>query len=144
MATLLLGENGQQFVPPGMVKAFQVVGNGTALASGAAEAAGERSDGRLIFTDFAFTMPRIRAGERLLEVVNEGVQPHEILIKRLDPGKTLVDALAFARRPVGQPPYDDAGGLLVVERGERSWMTVDLIAGRYVAVCYFVDPNSGK
>ncbi|HEU5315003.1 MAG TPA: MMPL family transporter [Chloroflexota bacterium] len=138
MVTLLHDEAGQQVTPQGMVKPFQVVG-----AAPRAERA-ERSDGRLVFTDFAFSLPRIRPGERVLEVVNEGVQPHEVLFKRLKTGATLNDARAYALRPAGPAPYEDAGGLLMVERGERAWMKVDMAPGSYVALCYFPDPNSGK
>ena len=141
MTTLLLGPDGQQFVPQGMVKPFRVV---AAANSAAAQPAPPRAEAELTLADFAYIIPPIRPGQHVLKLVNVGQEPHEILVKRLASGKTQADALAFVLDPRGTPPYDDAGGLLVFPGGESTWMTFDLPAGQYVGICYFREPTSGK
>ena len=126
MTTLLLGPDGQQFVPQGMVKPFRVV---AAANSAAAQPAPPRAEAELTLADFAYIIPPIPPGQHVLKLVNVGQEPHEILVKRLASGKTQADALAFVLDPRGTPPYDDAGGLLVFPGGESTWMTFDLPGG---------------
>ncbi|MBV9595559.1 MAG: hypothetical protein JOZ87_01760 [Chloroflexi bacterium] len=140
MATLLLGQDGQQYVPTGMIKTFRVVGP----AQTPAAAPPLPGDQRIVLSDFAFGIPQLQAGQQTLELQNVGSQPHEILVKRLEPGHDLKDALNFVIAPVGTPPYSDAGGFLVFPGGETTSLTLDLSPGPYVAICYFRDPASGK
>ena len=82
--------------------------------STAAQPAPPQAEAELTLADFAYVIPPIRPGQHILKLVNVGQEPHEILVKRLAPGKTQADALAFVLDPQGTPPYDDAGGLLRV------------------------------
>ena len=140
MATLLLGEDGQQYVPTGMIKTFEVV----APSSAPAPVAPLPGDQQVILSDFAFGMPELQAGQQTLRLRNVGSQPHEMLVKRLDGTHDVADALNFVLRPVGQPPYSDAGGFLVFPSGQTTSVSLNLSAGRYVAICYFRDAASGK
>jgi hypothetical protein len=139
MATLLLSEAGQQYVPTGVFKTFKVTAN-TAATTPAPLPGNEE----IVLADFAFGIPQLAAGQHTLQLNNVGKEPHEILVKRLDEGRTLADALTFVLRPVGTPPYGDAGGLLVFPGGERTALTLDLQPGPYVAICYFRDAATGK
>jgi hypothetical protein len=140
MATLLLGQDGQQYVPSGMVKTFRVV----APAQAPAATPPLPGDEQIILADFAFGIPQLQPGQHTLQLRNVGVQPHEILVKRLENGHDLQDALNFVITPAGTPPYSDAGGFLVFAGGETTSLTLDLAPGPYVAICYFRDPASGK
>jgi hypothetical protein len=140
MATLLLGQDGQQYVPTGMIKTFRVVAPSQAQTTPSSFP----GDQQIVLSDFAFGIPELQSGPRTLQLRNVGAQPHEILVKRLDDGHNLTDALNFVITPVGVPPYSDAGGFLVFPSGETTSLTLDLSPGPYVAICYFRDPTSGK
>ncbi|HET6317237.1 MAG TPA: hypothetical protein VFG86_12315 [Chloroflexota bacterium] len=139
MSTLLLGEDGMQFVPKGMFKTFRVT-----RAVAPPVTTPMPGDDRIVLADFAFGIPNLTAGSHTLRLDNVGKEPHEILVKRLAPRKTLADSLAFVVNPVGTPPYGDAGGLLVFPGGESTTMDLDLAPGQYVAICYFREPVSSK
>jgi hypothetical protein len=140
MATLLLGQDGQQYVPAGMTKTFRVVAPTTTPA----DAPPLPGDQQVVLSDFAFGIPELQSGQQALQLRNVGSQPHEILVKRLEAGHDLKDALNFVITPSGTPPYSDAGGFLVFPGGETTSLTLDLSPGPYVAICYFRDPASGK
>jgi len=130
-------------VPPGVYKLFKVV---SAPAVPAA-ALPQRDDGELIMLDYAYTLPRITAGEHTYKLINNGNDPHEILIRQILPGKTLADSVAYVENPGGlPPPYDEtgSGGALVFGAGKSAWMTLDLTPGSYIGICFVVEPKSGK
>jgi hypothetical protein len=139
MVTLLLGEDGFQYVPPGMFKPFRVVPASTPPTS-----APLPGDEVLRLEDFGFGIPQLSAGSHTLRLDNVGKVPHEILVKRMAPETTLGDALAFVLTPVGTPPYADAGGALVFPGGQSVSMTLELAPGQYVAICYFRDSATRK
>ena len=143
MATLLLGQDGQQYVPGGMIKTFRVVRPRHRPLPDAAPPP-LPGDQQILLSDFAFGIPQLQSGQQTLQLRNVGSEPHEMLVKRLDNGHDLKDALNFVISPVGTPPYSDAGGFLVFPGGETTSLTLDLSPGPYVAICYFRDPASGK
>lgn len=104
--------------------------------------------GTVVMSDFAFTLPvgTVKPGKSYWTVVNEGMQPHEFNIVRLQPGKTPADISAFfAGPPMGPPPFVSAGGFNGVERGGDGIAVLDLQAGEYAAICNIPDVNgSGK
>jgi hypothetical protein len=144
MATLLLGQDGQQYVPTGMIKTFRVDPPPQPVAATNAAPPPLPGAQQIILSDFAFGIPRLQSGEQTLQLRNVGSEPHEILVKRFENGHGLKDALNFVISPVGTPPYSDAGGFLVFPGGETTSLTLDLLPGPYVAICYFRDPTSGK
>lgn len=132
-------------VPPGLVKVFRVVAPPGPQAADALPATQE--DGVVHMLDFRYTLPEITPGEHTYRLVNEGQQPHEILIRRINPGNTLADVQAYIRDPGGQPPpYDEqgSGGALVDEPGSTEWMSLDLPVGDYVGICFVTEPSTGK
>jgi hypothetical protein len=130
-------------VPPGVYKLFRVVPAPPAPAT----ALPQRDDGELEMLDYSYTLPRMTSGEHTYKLVNKGVDPHEILIRQILPGKTLADSIAYVENPAGlPPPYDEfgSGGALVFEGGTTAWMTLDLTPGDYVGICFVVEPRTGK
>jgi hypothetical protein len=94
--------------------------------------------------DFQYTMPdEIRAGRQTWKVVNDGAQPHELVLHKLAPGKTAEDVIAFFHHSQGAPPFADAGGMQGLPQGEAGWAHLDLAPGSYVAICYIPDRASG-
>lgn len=120
----------------------------TAAPASAAAVRLPETVGTVVMRDFAFTLPvgTVKPGRSYWTVVNEGVQPHEFNIVRLQPGKTPADITAFfAGPPMGPPPFVSAGGFNGVERGGGGIAVLDLQAGEYAAICNIPDMNgSGR
>lgn len=109
--------------------------------------------GRVDMADFTFTqVPPMDSGPVVLEVINSGREPHEMVIIRLE-GVTLDSALAImmappppeGAAPSGPPPFRFAGGLQAIMPGQRAWATVDLPPGNYALVCFIPSgANEGR
>ena len=122
-------DDGVPHVAKGMIKPFQVTGN--------------VADVRM--RDFSFEQPpSFSAGPTTVKVINEGPQPHEWALVKLQAGKTLDDFVNFSQSPDGPPPFDSAGGFQAIDAGGTGWVKMDLTAGTYVALCFVPDPSSGK
>jgi uncharacterized cupredoxin-like copper-binding protein len=96
-------------------------------------------------TDYGITMPRQLAGDAVLEVNNQGQEPHELALISLPTGVSMADALrelhedhAQGNKPTSMPV---AGGAAVVSPGQTAIVRLNLDAGRYLAVCYVPGPN---
>ena len=94
--------------------------------------------------DFSFILPpEIKPGPQVWQVVNEGPQPHELLIIKLAEGKSMADVQAFEESAHGEPPFTSIGGFQAINPGASGWLHLDLEPGNYVAYCYVPDPASG-
>ena len=127
------------YMAKGMVQPFKVTGG-----SSSTEPA---SDVAVTLKEYTFEVPTaLKAGTHTFKVSNQGAQPHEMILFRLAEGKTLADMQAFVSNPDpgGPPPGDMAGGALAIGPGMRSWTTVDLQPGNYVAVCFIPDSGDGR
>jgi hypothetical protein len=123
----------------GMVRQLVVVpspgGNGKEPAA----------DGRIVLSDYAFAIsPTLRSGRHTLRVENAADQPHELVIERLIPGKTMDDLMAWAKRMEGPPPVEPNGGTTVIAPGGVNLMTATFVPGTYVLVCFAADRSDGK
>ncbi len=142
MLCLVSGEDGVPHMAKGMLKPIQVVARKS-------QAVGQepKSDVSIVLKDFRFEMPaEIKAGRLTWKVTNQGPQPHEIIIVKLLPGKTLDDVMAFLQTYEGEPPVEDAaaGEVAVMGPGQTGWVNLDLSAGDYVALCHVPDAATGK
>lgn len=123
----------------GMVSMTKVVDKGGRAATA------PQANLTVTMRDFSFDLPeRIKAGQQVWKVINEGPQPHEIALIKLAPGKTMDDVAAFMHDPMGPPPFEDAGGMQGLSTGSVGYFHVDLQPGAYVALCHIPDPASGK
>jgi hypothetical protein len=124
----------------GMYKFFTVTGPSNANQVGQPQA-----DGQVTLRDFSIVLPAsIPAGPLMLQVTNQGSQPHEMGLLKLMPGKTMQDALAFLQKPAGPPPFGDAGGMGALNPGMSGWVKLNLASGNYVALCFVPDRTTGK
>jgi hypothetical protein len=98
--------------------------------------------------DFAFATPLggVPSGQTTIKVVNQGAQPHELVLVHLAAGKTVQDMITWvhASAPLSAAPFTPAGGMGVIAPGTTSWMLLNLRPGEYVAYCYVLDPATGK
>lgn len=95
--------------------------------------------------DFGFApSQRLTAGRQMIRVVNDGAQPHEIVMFQLLPGKTVADLQAWQMEIKGPPPARLVGGTVGLGRGGEALMDVALEAGNYVFTCFIPDAKDGK
>jgi uncharacterized cupredoxin-like copper-binding protein len=124
----------------GMVKPIEVIAASAEIGT----LTQPKADATVKLQDFSFIIPaEVKAGKQTWQIINEGTQPHEIMLIRLAEGKTLADAQAFAQAPHGQPPFSSIGGFQGINPGSSGWLNLDLQPGDYVALCYIPDPASG-
>ncbi len=99
-----------------------------------------REDVRLGLTSYDFRVSgKLRAGRRVLRVENLVAEPHEVDVVRLLPGKTRRDLEAWLSDTHLPPPFEAAGGSMVLDRGEVSYVTLDLRSGDYALICFVPD-----
>lgn len=94
--------------------------------------------------DFSFTLTEpIEAGMREFVVVNRGPHEHHVAVARLRAGMGLREILASYSDPDTPESYDVVGGTAGIGPGGINVARVLLEPGRYVLVCFMVDPASG-
>ena len=55
--------------------------------------------------NFGFTVDApLKAGHHTIRVLNEGPDPHDLVMVKLEPGKTLDDLRSWLQGPDGPPP----------------------------------------
>ena len=137
LVCLVEGADGESHLAKGMIAPLTV--------TDAPAAAAPVTDLVATLRDFSFELPSLPAGQATVRVVNEGPQPHEWGIVRLADGVGAEEALAFfSVPPAGPPPFSAAGGIQAFEAGATGWLTLDLSAGSYLAVCFVPDAASGQ
>jgi CHRD domain len=104
-------------------------------------------------TEYSFSgPPTIPGGLTRVELSNEGKQQHDLLLFRLDEGKTLQDiiagfqAAAAAGVEATPPPWVKLyGGIAGVRPGERRSYVIDLLPGNYAMLSFgeFLKTRSG-
>lgn len=108
---------------------------------------------RLLDYSFAFDAP-LRAGRHVIRVENAGVEPHDLVLMKLAPGKTAEDIRTWlnperARRAdQAEDPAPSlesigtlAGGIAVIAPGMESFFEADFIPGEYVLICMTTAPD---
>jgi len=93
--------------------------------------------------DFMFDLPAsLPAGKNVIKVTNEGPEPHEFNILRLEDGKSADDVLKFLNGEAGgPPPFAPVGGMNGLDVGLSGYAELDLKPGRYVAICNIPSPK---
>jgi hypothetical protein len=134
----------------GEVKAFVVHG-----AVPAARPAAPEASTVVRLMDFSFDVDStLRAGRHTIRVENAGVEPHDLVLMKLAPGRTLEDVQTVmnperARRTdkpadpslsfesLGMP----AGGIAAIGQGMESFFEAEFSAGDYVLICMATAPD---
>ena len=137
----------------GEVKPFVVHAAGA--RGGDREAAPEASMAiRLLDFSFTFEAPP-NAGRHTIRVENAGREPHDLVLLKLAPGKSVDDVRTWlnperARRTdpggdEGPPPLESLGSLLggiaAIGPGMEAFFEADLTPGEYVLVCMATAPD---
>jgi uncharacterized cupredoxin-like copper-binding protein len=100
----------------------------------------------LIDYGFVITPEPIGPGFHTIRVVNKGPQPHEVVLVRLEPGKTMDDITAWveAGNRTLKPVAELMGGVVTLDKGEHAFFSADFIPGEYVLLCFVPDAKDGK
>ncbi len=127
----------------GMIKPVQVTGT----SSGQAQLPAAQAN--VTMKEFSFDVPAtVPAGQTTLKGTNNGTQPHEMTVVKLNgiTADQLKAALSNsnATPPPGPPPFDSVGGLGGIAPGTSGETTLNLTAGNYALICFIPDPASGK
>lgn len=108
---------------------------------------------RLLDFSFAVDTP-VAPGRHSIRVENAGVEPHDLVLLKLAPGKTIQDVQTWlnperARRAEGAsdsvPPLESlatmAGGIAAIAPGMQSFFETDVTPGEYVLMCMATAPD---
>lgn len=149
--------DGKPHVMKGMMKEFTVVAAPASAATPATPTppAADRAAGptstrpepsvTMTLHDYGFKLSApLARGSQVVRVRNEAVQPHEVLIVRLAPGKTAHDFTAWAEKPAGPPPALPLGGTVAMIQGVSNDVVLDLEPGEYGLICFIPDAKDGK
>jgi uncharacterized cupredoxin-like copper-binding protein len=125
----------------------------TVTPSSGASAATDRPAATVDLRDFAYAVdaPHLSPGPgQVLRFRNQGTQPHEAIVVKLDEGKTFADLLGYfgglAGGTVGpgdRPPGEVLGGPAAVAPGRSIDVVLDLEPGTYALFCAIPDPIHG-
>lgn len=129
---------------PHFVKGMQAVMEVTPATQSALEE--PTADVTMTLVDFGFELSGpVKAGNRIIRVENAGPQPHEVVLARMEPGRTVADLLAWEEAGAqGKGPGEWAGGVVALEPGSHAWFSVSLTPGKYILICFVPDAGDGK
>jgi hypothetical protein len=105
--------------------------------------------------DFTFSVDsQLKAGRHTIRVDNVGIEPHDLVMLKLAPGRTLEEIRSFlnperARRPgeADQPPPPleslgtGVGGIAAIASGMQVFFEADITPGVYVLACMATAPD---
>jgi hypothetical protein len=93
--------------------------------------------------DYTFEMPaELPSGQTMIQVVNDGPEPHELNILALEEGKTAEDVAGYLADPNGPPPFRPVGGMNGLDPEKFGYMELNLAPGKYVAICNIPSPKA--
>lgn len=122
----------------GMFHAFTVTTSTVATT-------GPVADDSITLAEYAFHFAKpLTTGHHVFAVTNAGVQPHELELVRLAPGKTANDLISWFSSPKGPPPGNPLGGASLEATGKTTYFSADLSAGVYLVICFVPDAKDGK
>ncbi|MFZ5884209.1 MAG: hypothetical protein ACOYYI_10560 [Chloroflexota bacterium] len=129
--------DGMAHLAKGMIKSLKV-------EAGAASASEPQADLSVNLKDFTFDMPdSLPAGKVTIQITNDGPEPHEFNILKLEEGKTAADVMAFLSGETGgPPPFAPVGGANGIDAGVTEYAELDLAPGTYVAICNIPSPKA--
>ncbi len=127
--------DGIAHVAKGMAATFTVAPAAARVASS------PRADLTVRLRDFSFDAPTALArGNRVIRVLNDGPQQHEMVVARLETGKKAEDLFAwFDAGMHGAPPASFIGGTVGIAPGGENIVAMNFIPGEYLLICFLPD-----
>ena len=98
----------------------------------------------LVDYDFKLSTP-LSAGTRTVRVTNNAAQLHEVVVVRLEPGKTLKEMFAWEMSGrKGTAPGRYVGGMAPIAPHDTADFTLAFEPGNYALICFIPDAKDGK
>jgi hypothetical protein len=117
----------------------------TVTAATTPSAAAPAADATISLSDYTFALSQpLTAGQHTIKVETAPGQPHELVLVRLDSGKSAKDLLAWMPKMQGPPPGQVVGGASPSTAGSPVYVSVDFAPGKYVLICFLPDGKDGK
>ena len=94
--------------------------------------------------DFSFVAPdTIPAGLTTVKFQNAGKEPHQVVVIRIDSGKTMADVATLMKDPTAKVPgwMSFPMGANGVVPSDSSNATATLVPGHYMLVCFISSPD---
>lgn len=139
VACMIPSTDGVPHLAKGMIAPLTVTDGGSTVPEPAA-------DVEIALTDYAFGLSApLTAGTRTVRVKNGAAQLHEIVVARLEPGKTMEDLLAWeigGRK--GAAPGQFIGGMSPLAPGDVGDFSMRFEPGTYGFLCFIPDAKDGK
>ena len=140
LACFIPDSTGTPHIAKGMIRPLKVTASTQAVAQE------PHADVTVHLTDYAFNESGpIHAGNRTIEVINDGPQDHEMFIAKLDSGVTaqrLVDWVDHGMH--GRPPARPLGGLSGMSTGSHGYIVANFKPGTYGLFCFLPDAKDHK
>jgi hypothetical protein len=128
----------------GMVRALTVTPAPAATAA-MPKAVAPVADNVITLSDFTFALAQpITTGTHTFQVVSAPGQPHEVLVVRLDGGKTAQDFVRWLEKMKGPAPGQAIGGTAAAAPGVEQSFTATFAPGDYLLICLVPDAKDGK
>jgi hypothetical protein len=128
----------------GMVRALTVTPAPVAAAA-TPKAVAPVADNVITLSDYTFALAQpIAAGTHTFQVVSAPGQPHEVLVVRLDVGKTAQDFVSWLKTMKGPAPGQAVGGTAAAASGVEQSFTATFAPGDYLLICLIPDAKDGK
>lgn len=139
MICVIPAPDGRLHVMRGMVRPLTVVpgkGDGGAMPP---------ADLVMTLEDYSYRLDQpITSGSHTIRVENVAEQTHEVVVIRLEPGRSAGDFLAWLMNREGPAPAKPVGGVTGLSRGESNLITIDFEPGDYALLCFVPDAGDGK
>jgi hypothetical protein len=138
MLCFIPGPDGRPHFTKGMVRGLQVTGH-------ARQAVEPAADLTVKLSDYAFQPSgELTPGRRTIRVENIGPQMHELVLVRLEAGKSLHDLADWAKGGFETvPPVHFVGGIVGLAPGRHALFTADITPGDYGFLCFLPDAKDG-
>jgi uncharacterized cupredoxin-like copper-binding protein len=135
---IIPGPDGVPHLMKGMSRSLRVTGPTSRPASLVA------THDTITLSDYAFGIPwTMHAGTSRVTVRDAGAQPHELVIVRLEPGKSPRDVASWVDKMAGPPPGHFLGGVSPIAPGQENELVMTLTPGRYALLCFVPDAKDG-
>lgn len=135
--------NGTPHFMRGMYRSFKVVPSKNRAIAPA-------TDVTITTFDYGFKISKeLTAGHHSVKVVSAGVQPHEVALVKLAPGKSVLDFgrgfLPWTEGDRKTPaPGEPMGGVVGILPGEHASFDVTFTRGNWGLLCFWPDSKDGK
>jgi len=136
IACLLPGPDGIPHVAKGMIQPITVEQPGKTANQKPPKAT------KIVLEDYQFDVPQSFKGTGTIDITNKGDELHELVVGKLQDGKTIQDVVTWGSQPAFQPwtipqPFDDIGGITAMSPGNKSRIKLsNLEPGEYGFFCF--------